>query len=65
VFHEEARQKEKPDRQGQAKNLVGSYSPECQQLIEGINWVLQFPLSIMSPSLLSLDKAMPLVNTQS
>ena len=31
--------------QGQAKNLFGSYSPEYQQLIEGINLVLQLSLS--------------------
>ena len=59
------RKKEKLDRQGQVKNLFGSYSPEYQQLIEGINLVLQLPLSTMSPSLPSLDKAIPLVNTQS
>jgi hypothetical protein len=59
------RKKEKLDRQGQAKNLFGSYSPEYQQLIEGINLVLQLSLSTMSPSLPSLDKAIPLVNTQS
>jgi hypothetical protein len=34
------RKKEKLDRQGQAKNLLGSYSPEYQQLIEGIDLVL-------------------------
>jgi len=59
------RKKEKLDRQGQAKNLFGSYSPENQQLIEGINLVLQLSLSTMSPSLPSLDKAIPPVNTQS
>ena len=59
------RKKEKLDRQGQAKNLFGSYSPEYQQLIEGINLVLQLSLSTISPSLPSLDKAIPLVNTQS
>lgn len=59
------RKKEKLDRQGQAKNLFGSYSPEYQQLIEGINLVLQLSLSTMSPSLPSLDKAIPPVNTQS
>jgi hypothetical protein len=59
------RKKEKPDRQGQAKNLFGSYSPEYQQLIEEISLVLQLSLSTMSPSLPSLDKAIPLVNTQS
>ena len=59
------RKKEKLDMQGQAKNLFGSYSPEYQQLIEGINLVLQLSLSTMSPSLPSLDKAIPPVNTQS
>jgi hypothetical protein len=58
------RKKEKLDRQGQAKNLFGSYSPEYQQLIEGINLVLQLSLSTMPPSLPSLDKATPLVKTQ-
>jgi hypothetical protein len=38
------------------KILFGSYSPEYQQLIEGINLVLQLSLSTMSPSLPSLDK---------
>jgi hypothetical protein len=40
------RKKEKLDRQGQAKNLFDSYSPKYQQLIEGINLVLQLSLSL-------------------
>jgi hypothetical protein len=59
------RKKEKLDMQVQAKTLFGSYSPEYQQLIVGINLVLQFPLSTMAPSLPSLVKAIPLMNTQS
>jgi hypothetical protein len=59
------RKKEKLDMQVQAKNLFGSYSPEYQQSTAGINLVLQLSLSTMSSSLPSLDKAMPLVNTQS
>jgi hypothetical protein len=59
------RKKEKLDRQGQAKSLFGSYSPEYQQSIERINLVLQLSLSTMPPSVPSLDKAIPLVNTKS
>jgi hypothetical protein len=43
------KKKEELDRQVQAKNLFGSYSPEYQQFIKGIKLVLQLSLSTTSP----------------